>query len=140
MAILRMSQTINRPIEDVFRAIINVHEFPKWNPTTKKARQLTPGEIRDGTEFELHITGFGKTVQSLRGLRPNERVTLVPHIKQLTGGHTFVLTSEGDSTRVDHELEMSPRGIFKVMGPLMPIIGKKNLRTTVDALKKWLEA
>jgi len=139
VATLRLSQVIDRPADDVFDVIVDLESFPRWNPTTKSARKLSPGEPGEGTTFELAIRGFGKTVQELRGFERDRRVTLVPHFSALSGGHTFVLTPEGGGTRVDHELEMNPRGAWRVMGPLMPFLGRRNLRKTADALKAWLE-
>jgi hypothetical protein len=43
------------------------------------------------------------------------------------GGHRWTFTDLGDgSTRIDHELEMRPKGIFKLMGPMMRANGEKN--------------
>jgi hypothetical protein len=140
VAVLRLSQVIDRPVPDVFRAIVDVESFPRWNPTTKGARKLSPGEAGEGTRFELSIRGFGRTIQELQGFERDRRVTLVPHIKALSGGHTFVLTPDVEErTRVDHELRMEPRGMWKVFGPLVPMIGRRNLSQTASALKDWLE-
>jgi uncharacterized protein YndB with AHSA1/START domain len=91
VAVLSLSQVIDRPVADVFRAIVDVESFPRWNPTTKSAKKLSPGDTEEGTRFELTIRGFGRTVQELKGFERDRRVTLVPHIKALSGGHTFVL-------------------------------------------------
>jgi len=140
VAVLTLSQVIDRPATDVFRAIVDVESFPRWNPTTKSAKKLSPGETGEGTRFELTIRGFGRTIQELQGFDRDRRVTLVPHIKALSGGHTFVLTPEGDGhTRVDHRLEMTPRGAWKVFGPIVAMVGRRNLRQTATALKDWLE-
>jgi len=93
----------------------------------------------EGTTFELAIRGFGKTIQELQGLERDRRVTLVPHLKALGGGHTFVLTPDGDRTRIDHELEMIPKGAMRVFSPLVGMIGRRNLRRTAAALAAWLE-
>jgi uncharacterized protein YndB with AHSA1/START domain len=139
MATLRLTQVIDRPPADVFAAIVDLESFPRWNPTTKSARRLSPGEIGEGSRFELTIRGFGKTVQELRGFDRDRRVTLVPHIEALSGGHTFVLSPEDGRTRVDHELVMTPRGVWRLMAPVMPMIGRRNLRQTATALKAWVE-
>jgi uncharacterized protein YndB with AHSA1/START domain len=140
MAVLRLTQVIDRPVADVFRAIADVESFPRWNPTTKSAKKLSPGETGEGTRFELTIRGFGRTIQELRGFEPDRQVTLVPHIKTLSGGHTFVLIPEGDGqTRVDHQLEMTLRGAWRVFGPMVAMVGRRNLRQTATALKNWLE-
>jgi uncharacterized protein YndB with AHSA1/START domain len=139
MVTLRLTQVIERPAADVFAAIVDLESFPRWNPTTKSARKLSPGETREGATFELQIRGFGKTIQELQGFERDRRVTLVPHLKALGGGHTFVLTPDGDRTRIDHELEMIPKGAMRVFAPLVGMIGRRNLRQTAAALEAWLE-
>jgi uncharacterized protein YndB with AHSA1/START domain len=139
MVTLRLTQVIEMPVADVFAAIVDLESFPRWNPTTKSARRLSPGETGEGTTFELQIRGFGKTIQELQGFERDRRVTLVPHLKALGGGHTFVLTPDGDRTRIDHELEMIPKGGMRVLSPLVGMMGRRNLRQTASALKAWLE-
>lgn len=140
VAVLTLNQEIDRPVADVFRAIVDVESFPRWNPTTKSAKKLSPGETGEGTRFELTIRGFGRTIQELQGFERDRRVTLVPHIKAVSGGHTFVLTPESDGrTRIDHELEMTPRGPWKLFAPIVAIVGRRNLEQTASALKNWLE-
>jgi len=128
-----------KPVEEVFRVVVDVANFPKWNPTTPGAHKLTSGEIGEGTRFELEIRGFGKVVQELREFEPNKRVRLVPTIRFFTGGHRFVFSAQGGSTRIDHELEMTPKGLFKIFSPLMGMMGGKNLRDTANALQSYLE-
>ena len=139
MATLRLTQVIDRPPGDVFAAIVDLGSFPRWNPTTTSARKLSPGPIGDGTRFELRITGFGTTIQELRDVERDRRVTLVPHIRTLEGGHTFVLTPEDGRTRVDHELVMIPKGPMRLMGPLIGLLGRRNLARTAAALEAWVE-
>jgi uncharacterized protein YndB with AHSA1/START domain len=144
MPVLRLSQVIHRPVADVFRAVVDVEGFPRWNPTTKAARRLDGGGpasgAGNGSRFELEIAGFGKTLQELDEYEVNRRVRLVPHIKQISGGHRFTFTPQGSDTRIDHELEMTPRGVFRLMSPIFGLVGRKNLRATADALKRFLES
>jgi hypothetical protein len=139
MATFRLTQVIDRPPAEVFRAIVDVESFPRWNPTTKRARKLSPGENGEGMTFELSIRGFGRTIQELRGFEQDRHVTLVPHIKSLGGGHTFVLTPVDGRTRVDHELEMFPKGGMRLFGLLIAMVGRRNLAKTAAALKEWVE-
>jgi uncharacterized protein YndB with AHSA1/START domain len=139
VATLRLTQVIDRPPARVFASIVDVESFPRWNPTTRSARKLSSGETGEGTTFELAIRGFGTTTQELRGFERDRRVTLVPHIRALSGGHTFTLTPEGGGTRVDHELVMTPRGVWRAFGPFVASIGRRNLDRTATALKAWVE-
>jgi hypothetical protein len=140
MAVLTRTQVIRKPIAVVFDAVIHVEDFPKWNPTTKGARKLTAGEIGLGTTFELDIKGFGKTLQHVGEFEPNKRFRIVPEIKSLGGGHRFLFTAQGDATRIDHELEMTAKGAFKLFAPLMGMVGRKNLRDTANALQRYIES
>ena len=139
MAVFRRSQSIARPVEEVFATVVDLERFPEWNPTTRSARRLTPGEIGEGTRFELEIKGFGKTIQELHEFERDHQVRLVPQIKVLAGGHRFRFTREDGGTRIDHELEMVPKGAFKLFSPLIGVIGRKNPRDTAKALQGYLE-
>ena len=139
MAVRKLTQVIRKPVEEVFGTVIDVANFPRWNPTTPSARKLTAGATGEGTQFELEIKGFGKVLQELQEFRPNQQVRIVPHFKVLTGGHRFIFTADRNGTRVDHELEMTPKGVFKIFIPLMGMMCKKNLRDTANALERYLE-
>ena len=134
MVVLRCTQEIDRPVGDVFALVIHGGDFASWNPTVTESRQLTPDPIGEGTRFEWKLRGFGAVQQELQEFDPNRRVRIVPHHRSLAGGHRFTFTDLGARTRIDHELEMVPKGIFKLMSPFMASVGKKNLQATASAL------
>jgi uncharacterized protein YndB with AHSA1/START domain len=140
MPTLTQTQTIDRPAAQVFASIVDVESFPKWNPTTKAARKLTDGPAGNGTRFELNINGFGKTLQELQEFKTNQQVKLVPIDKRVAGGHRFKLTAKGKATQVDHELEMQPKGVFRLFGFMMGGMARTNLDKTAAALKTYVEA
>jgi hypothetical protein len=78
-------------------------------------------------------------IQEFREFRRNEQVRIVPQLRFLSGGHRFRFTAQGDGTRVDHELEMVPRGPFRLLTPIVLRSGRKNLRDTAEALQRHLE-
>jgi hypothetical protein len=140
MPVFRLTQEINRPVADVFDTVIHIENFPAWSPQNPSARRLSSGEIGDGSLFEMEIKGFGPVRQQLREFERNRRVRIVPDINTLGGGHRFTFTDLCGRTRVDHELEMNPKGVFRLMAPMMFVIGRRNLRITADALKRHLES
>jgi Polyketide cyclase / dehydrase and lipid transport len=139
VAVLRYSQEIGRPVHDVFTVVIDAGAFASWNPTIAESRRLDSGEITNGSTFEWKLRGFGWVRQHLEEFEPDTRVRIVPEMKSLGGGHRFTLTDLGGRTRVDHELEMIPKGMFKLMAPMMSRTGRKNLTATADALQRHLE-
>ena len=59
----------------------------------------------------------------------------------LEGGHRWLFTDLGNGeTRIDHELELEPRGLFKLMKPMLRANGKKTVEETASALKQYLES
>ncbi len=139
MAILTRTQIIKAPVGEVFGTVVDGGNFAGWNPTIRSSRRLNDGEIGEGTRFEWDLRGFGKVVQELREFDRNKQVRIVPHIKMLSGGHRFRFTPQDDATRIDHELEMTPKGPFRLFAPIMGMIGRKNLRDTANALQVHLE-
>jgi uncharacterized protein YndB with AHSA1/START domain len=139
VAIITRTQVVRKPVAEVFASVVNGGDFATWNPTIRASRRLDAGEIREGSRFEWDLRGFGKVVQELQEFERNVRVRIVPHMRQLEGGHRFRFTAQGGSTRVDHELEMNPKGAFRLFAPMMGMIGRKNLRDTARALQAYLE-
>jgi uncharacterized protein YndB with AHSA1/START domain len=135
MVVLTRSQTIAAPIDTVFNTITDGGNFAAWIPSIRASRRLDTGELGNGTRFEWDLRGFGKVEQELQEFDRPRQVRIVPHIKQLAGGHRFRLTAAGNSTRIDHELEMRPKGAFILFTAMMGLIGRKNLRDTVNALQ-----
>ena len=139
MALIRRTQLIDRPVEDVFNTVIDCGNYASWNPTVTASRRVDEGEIGEGSRFEWKLRGFGAVIQELQEFQRNERVRIVPRLRSLGGGHRFLFTAEGEGTRVDHELEMTPKGMFRLFAPLMARTGTKNLRATAEALQAYLE-
>jgi uncharacterized protein YndB with AHSA1/START domain len=140
VALLTRTQTIDRPVADVFKVVADAGNFEAWNPTIKASHRLDAGEPGNGSRFEWQLRGFGKVVQEFEEFERNRRVRIVPKLRMLTGGHRFTFTGlDEGTTRIDHELEMVPKGAFRLMAPLIARTGKKNLRETAEALQAFLE-
>jgi uncharacterized protein YndB with AHSA1/START domain len=140
MPTVTASQTIQAPPSKVFAAIVDLEAFPTWNPTVPKAKALTPGPAKEGSRFEFTVKGFGMVPQELQQFERDRKVCIAPQSKAFGGGHLFVLSPDGKGTRVDHELVMSPRGLMRLMAPMMAPMMRKNLKATMDALAKHVEA
>ena len=139
MAIIRRTQVIARPVATVFDVVIDGGRWSEWNPTVRASRRLDDGPIGEGTRFEWDLRGVGKVIQELQEFDPPRQVRIVTHTKQTSGGHRFRLTAQGEGTRIDHELEVRPKGAFLLLAPMMGMLGRKNLRDTANALQARLE-
>jgi hypothetical protein len=65
---------------------------------------------------------------------------VVPLISMFEGGHRWIFTDlENGNTRIDHELEIRPKGIFKLRGPTLRRHGATTVKETAAALEAHLE-
>jgi uncharacterized protein YndB with AHSA1/START domain len=139
MAVITRTQVIDAPVDAVFAVIVDGGNFAAWNPTIRSSRRLDTGEVGEGSRFEWDLRGFGRVEQELREFDRPRQVRIVPHIKQMDGGHRFRLSPVGNKTRIEHELEMRPKGTFILLAPMMGMIGRRNLRDTANALQTHIE-
>ena len=139
MARITRTQVIDAPIDVVFGVIVDGGNFAAWNPTIRSSRRLDVGEVGEGSRFEWDLRGFGKVEQELQEFERPSQVRIVPHIKRIEGGHRFRLSSEGERTRIEHDLEMRPTGLFVLFTPMKGMIGRKNLKDTANALQAHIE-
>jgi hypothetical protein len=139
MAFITRTQVIDATIDAVFTVIVDGGNFAAWNPTIRSSRRLDTGEVGEGSRFEWDLRGFGKVEQELQEFDRPHQVRIVPHIKRILGGHRFRLSPEGERTRIDHELEMRPKGLYVLFTPMIGMIGRKNLRDTANALQGHIE-
>ena len=106
-----MSQTIARPVEEVCAIVVRLDEFPRWSQRNPWAKKLTAGEIGEGTRFQTGIKDFGTVTNEPREFESNKRVMVAPLISMFDGGHRWIFTElENGTARIDHELQMRPRG------------------------------
>ena len=140
MPVITRTQIVARPVDDVFAVVVDGGNYSTWNPTVSTSRRLDSGPIVGGSRFEWKLKGFGTVVQELQDFEPSRQVRIVPHTRAISGGHRFVFTAEATGTRIDHELEMTPRGLMRLFTPFMASIGRKNLTATAGALQAHLEA
>ena len=136
MAVLTRTQVINKPVEEVFDFLTDAGSWAEWNPTILSSRWVGDQPIGNGAKFEWRLRGVGTVVQELGEFEPDVQARILTDLKQVKGGHRFRLTAEGDATRIDHELEIIPQGIFRLFGPMLVMNGRKNLRDTTNAIEK----
>ena len=134
-----LTQTINRPVADVFATVTDVTNFPDWNPTTVTAEKLTEGPIGEGTRYRMAIRGFREQELELQDFEDQRQVRLVPFSRMVGGGHLFQFSNDQGRTRIDHELVMELKGVYRVMTPFLGPLSRKNLSETAAALKRYLE-
>lgn len=134
-----LSQTIEAPADEVFAVVSDVAAYADWNPTITGSRLLSDGEVANGTRLEFVIKRMGAQEMAVTNFEAGRSIRFEQRSGMMEGGHRFTLSEEGGGTRVDHELMMRPKGLFRLMSPLMSMMAKRNLRKIADALAARVE-
>ena len=139
MAVITHTQVIDAPIDRVFNAVMDAGNYAAWNPTVTASRRLDEGELRDGSRFEWQLKGVGTAILEFQEFERNARVRFVQQTRRIFGAHRFRFSAQGRGTRIDHELEIVPRGLLRLLGPMITRNGRSNLRQTAEALQTYIE-
>lgn len=131
---------IERPIEEVFDYFTDVSNDREWNPFAKKAEKTSEGPLGVGTTFfvvrkmsgpiDIEYTEYERPTRwTLRGTGRPASFTYVADFAPTDGG-----------TQLTSTMAMEPKGVFKLLTPVMRSQLGKQLDLVHQALKRRLES
>ncbi len=138
----QFTQTIDCSLGEAFRLASDVRNTPEWNPGILEVRDLTDGEVRQGTQFVVKVPKFGNQRMAVSEFRTNEIFTYSTVSSMFDGYHRWEFSDDDGKTRVDHTTDVSLKGVFRVLLPLLPLLRKtqrKNAVSESEAFKSHLE-
>jgi hypothetical protein len=119
---------INRPVEEVFDFVADVRNEPRYNPRMVRAEMLTPEPVGLGSRFRAEMRTRPRRLASTSRWSTME----------VRGGLTFDPVPGG--TRMRWSWDVAPRGLLKLMSPLVVPVGARQERAIWTGLKRLLEA
>jgi Polyketide cyclase / dehydrase and lipid transport len=134
---------IERPVDEVFDFVADARNEPRYNPRMLRAEKLTPGPVGLGTRFRDEFKSVGRpaevTIEVVGYERPR-RLTDSIHLStmEIRGGLAFDPVPAG--TRMRWSWELMPRGVFRLMTPVVAHIGRRQERRIWAGLKRVMEA
>jgi carbon monoxide dehydrogenase subunit G len=139
MTVIENSVVIRRSQEDVFDYLVDLRHELEWNPQCRSMEKVTHGPIGVGTVFRA------KWKQS-----PMIEVTCVAFERAsgwcyTNGGPLAVtftarLTREDDSTRLSTHFDVQPRGLMKLIFPIMLRSLRRAEQDNMHHIKRALES
>jgi uncharacterized protein YndB with AHSA1/START domain len=144
MATITGEITIDRPVEEVFDAVADERNEPKYNPAMISSEKLTDGPIGRGTRFRAFHSSRRGPVEMDVELTDFERPRRLESVTSMSwanvrGGPTFRPTDDGGA-RMQWSWQVRPRGFARGLGPLVGVIGRRSERSYWEGLKGYLEA
>jgi uncharacterized protein YndB with AHSA1/START domain len=143
MAKIEVSTVINRPVKEVFAVLSNEEIRPKWSSTTIEVKKTSEGPIGMGTTWRGVDRIFGQQMEResvYTEYEPHRKITQ----KSASGPVPFEVQTiyepvEG-GTRVIVIAEAQPSGLFKLAGPLLMRVRKRQFARDLATLKAMIEA
>jgi uncharacterized protein YndB with AHSA1/START domain len=135
---------ISRPVEDVFDFVADERNEPRYNPRMVRAEQISSGPIGAGTRFHAELKGrvgrsMPMTVEFTEFERPRRLASKTrSSVMETTGALTFESASNS-GTRMRWSWDVRPRGILRLLTPLVGTLGRRQEQAIWGGLKHLLE-
>ncbi|MGZ3600454.1 MAG: SRPBCC family protein [Ktedonobacterales bacterium] len=133
---------IHRPVDEVFDFVADERNEPRFNPQMRWAEQTSAGPIGVGTTFRAEITSRGRPVVmtiTFTDFERPQRLTSTTHLSTMDIQGTLTFNPVPEGTRMRWSWELEPRGMLKLMTPVVALIGRRQERTIWTGLKRYLE-
>jgi polyketide cyclase/dehydrase/lipid transport protein len=137
---ITVSVTADLPIGTVFEYFTDFRNENEWNVVAHDIRKLTPGPIGVGSRFGGDYDRMGPMEYEITEYREPTWAAVRGTAKRFTWDSTFTFSEEGSGTRVVCTMEPNPRGLLKVVKPLMSGVIRKQMLTGLGSLTRTLEA
>jgi uncharacterized protein YndB with AHSA1/START domain len=133
---------INRPLEEVFDIVADERNEPRSNPRLLRAEQTSAGPIGVGTRFRAEVAARGRpipmTIEYTAYERPR-RLASSTNMASMDIRGTLTFDPVPTGTRMRWSWELRPRGLYKVLTPLVAWVGQRQEAANWAGLKRFLE-
>jgi uncharacterized protein YndB with AHSA1/START domain len=134
---------IDRPVEDVFAALVDVDRAPDWNPGVTEVRRTSDGPIEVGTTI-VYVGKFlgrdyespSKCTEYVAGKQFTSKSASGPFDLEIAN----YLESVGEGTKLTTVYRGESKGFFRLAEPVVVRLAKKQFETATENLKALLEA
>ena len=138
------TRLIKAPVDKVFKAISDVKTFEETNPNIVRIELLSDQSSGIGTKFRETRSMNGReatTELEFTEYVENEHVRIVSDAGGTIWDTLMKLTSEGEITRLDMEMDARPYKLMsKIVNPLISGMVNKAVQEDMDGLKERLES
>jgi uncharacterized protein YndB with AHSA1/START domain len=144
---VEVDEIIERPVEKVFERATDLPGYADWMPHTgvfKNASQISEGPLALGTQY-LDQGRMGKFRGEVVEFQEPSRVVFSEKLRWFGAPvvdtrlhYEFRAVPQG--TALHHVAESDLHGLFRLMKPMVGVIGRGERARTVKALKRSLES
>ena len=134
---------IGRPVGEVFDFVADERNEPRYNPRMTSADKTSPGPIGTGTRYRAQSVSRGRPVEMTIETTEYDRPRRLASSTSLAtmnvhGALTFDPVQAGTVMHWSWELE--PRGLLKLLTPMIALLGRRQEQQVWTGLKQLLES
>lgn len=134
---------IDRPVEEVFDFVADERNEPSFNPQMRRAEKVSDGPIGPGTRFRAEMVSMGRPVEmeiEFTGFERPRRLASTTRMSAMDIQYTLTFDPVPAGTRMRWSGDLEPRGILKLMSPMVARMGRRQEQRIWTGLKRFLEA
>jgi uncharacterized protein YndB with AHSA1/START domain len=145
MAKIELNTLIDRPVEAVWKFMIDLSNLPKWSHGIAEKRQTSVGAFGVGATV-LNRTRDGRTFSGrVAEFELNRKITWEFTSGPMKGTReSYNLETVGGKTRLSQAIDFKFSGFFKLLGPFLArgtrSRGEAHAKADLDNLKRMLES
>lgn len=134
---------IDRSVEVVFDYVADQGNEPQYNPQMVRAEKMTAGPVGVGTKFRSAVASMGRTAEMViecTGYDRPRRLDSTTTMQQADISYTLTFEPTGQGTRMRWSGQVRPKGAYRLLGPMITWMGRRQERRIWTSLKHRLEA
>jgi uncharacterized protein YndB with AHSA1/START domain len=143
MAHITGEVTIDAPAEEVFDLVADERNEPSYNPRIVRAEKVGDGPVGKGSRFVAEPQGMGArgemTLEILDYDRPH-RLHNVVRSRYMQVDGTLSFDETGGGTRLRWDWDMNLLGPWRVLSPVLSLVGPRWERRNWVDLKRHMES
>jgi carbon monoxide dehydrogenase subunit G len=136
----RGGTTIARPIEDVFDYVADPRNEPKWLPGATAVEKTSEGPVGLGATFVGSYDRAGRVELQLVKFDRPRMVTFRAHSRIVDFDDVVELSQVATGTRLQARMVATPRGVMRLLSPMMARTLRRQCTANWDHLRRALEA
>jgi polyketide cyclase/dehydrase/lipid transport protein len=143
MAKIEGQITISRPADVVFDYVADQTNEPQYNISMIRSEKVSPAPIGKGTQFRSAVRSAGRIAEMLIELTDYDRPRLLAStttMKQADIEYLLRFEPVTVGTRMRWSGQVRPKGAFRLLGPLIVWLGRRQERRIWQSMKRHLES
>ncbi len=126
--------------ELVFDYVTDVRREPEWNPQLREAEKLTPGPVGTGTRYRVRFgRGVGEALIQTTAFDRPRSWSAVSTSRRLDVRFRGQVTETPGGCRLAVHNELAPRGLLRVLSPLLSGVLRRSWQRDLRAIKTIVE-